>query len=1035
MKTYIVFIVFCLFSFNSFSQFITTWDVGSNFEINIPTFPGETYNYSVDWENDGVIDDTNITGDISHIYASGTTEVTVSITGTFPRIFIDNSIPERFEILSVDQWGNNPWTSMGSAFRGCSNMQILATDEPDLSAVTDCSLMFRSAHDVNGGLENWNVSNVEDFSFMFQSNQNFNGDISGWDTGSAIDMTQMFDKAFDFVQDISSWDVADVTSMFGMFFQCPIDQNLGDWNISSAPDMTSMFFFASISIENYDLTLKGWESQNIAGITLGASGAKYCNSKFERDELVANGWTITGDSESCGTNDFVTTWNTTNVGPSDDNQITIPASILATYSYDVDWDNDGTYDEYGITGSATHTFPTSGLQTIRIKGEFPRIYFAGSNDRLKLISIDQWGSMDWSHMTDAFMGCDNMNITATDAPDLSNVANMSSMLRACDNLTASIDHWDVSNVSNFNFCFAYSDNFNSPLSSWNVSNALFMREIFNSATSFNQNISNWDVSGVLDFASTFENATSMNQNLSGWDITSALTLTNMLSNSGFSVENYDEMLIAWNSNNPPSGLNFGATGLQWCNGDDARDELINNSGWTINGDSRYCLGDIATDPLELTVNRECNYINYSFIGFVDSGYTPAPTCGSGITDDMWFVVNVPSSSLLILDFNNTDDYIVSIYSGSSNGPLIDCYEITNGDNIKLEEDQISSGEDLYIQVYRTTAENDFEICAYDPQLNCTSAIIPMEEQFVTPILLQWDFTDIIAADSYNVYLGGNEPLGFIGNSTSLQIDIPLDSTKDERLMYWRAVPVRDGVESNNCTNSVYYNTAASSGTMVCSRAVYLKLDHETCNYNIVPSDVTNQGEILHITGLPDAAVLGNGTANVTIDGTAIPEVFSNPIIIDSYLTPTAVGRGCITEGYLSKSANCGEFGFDNDGDGIPFNEDNCPEISNVNQLDTDSDNIGDVCDNCISNANPSQSDYDENGIGDVCDTVGNLQTDNNVGVGIADPNFKLEVDGSLFINADPSSGALILKSADGSCWRMIATDNGNLNLVKTDCGS
>lgn len=85
----------------------------------------------------------------------------------------------------------------------------------------------------------------------------------------------------------------------------------------------------------------------------------------------------------------------------------------------------------------------------------------------------------------------------------------------------------------------------------------------------------------------------------------------------------------------------------------------------------------------------------------------------------------------------------------------------------------------------------------------------------------------------------------------------------------------------------------------------------------------------------------------------------------------------------------------------------------------DSDGLSDLCDNCPMVANNSQGDYDNNGVGDACDSTGNLMTSNNVGIGVANPNFKLEVDGSLFINADPSSGALIMKSADSSCWRML----------------
>lgn len=71
---------------------------------------------------------------------------------------------------------------------------------------------------------------------------------------------------------------------------------------------------------------------------------------------------------------------------------------------------------------------------------------------------------------------------------------------------------------------------------------------------------------------------------------------------------------------------------------------------------------------------------------------------------------------------------------------------------------------------------------------------------------------------------------------------------------------------------------------------------------------------------------------------------------------------------------------DDDNDGILDVDDNCPLISNSNQLDTDSDGEGDVCDtdddgdgildindNCPLIANADQADIDNDGIGDVCD--------------------------------------------------------------------
>jgi hypothetical protein len=57
---------------------------------------------------------------------------------------------------------------------------------------------------------------------------------------------------------------------------------------------------------------------------------------------------------------------------------------------------------------------------------------------------------------------------------------------------------------------------------------------------------------------------------------------------------------------------------------------------------------------------------------------------------------------------------------------------------------------------------------------------------------------------------------------------------------------------------------------------------------------------------------------------------------------------------------------DSDGDGVIDLLDNCPQVSNADQLDRDGDTVGDVCDNCPDTFNRLQGDYDGDGNGDEC---------------------------------------------------------------------
>ena len=62
---------------------------------------------------------------------------------------------------------------------------------------------------------------------------------------------------------------------------------------------------------------------------------------------------------------------------------------------------------------------------------------------------------------------------------------------------------------------------------------------------------------------------------------------------------------------------------------------------------------------------------------------------------------------------------------------------------------------------------------------------------------------------------------------------------------------------------------------------------------------------------------------------------------------------------------------DQDMDGIPDDQDNCPANANANQADGDGDGVGDACDNCPTNANADQANADGDVYGDACDAYPN----------------------------------------------------------------
>ena len=56
---------------------------------------------------------------------------------------------------------------------------------------------------------------------------------------------------------------------------------------------------------------------------------------------------------------------------------------------------------------------------------------------------------------------------------------------------------------------------------------------------------------------------------------------------------------------------------------------------------------------------------------------------------------------------------------------------------------------------------------------------------------------------------------------------------------------------------------------------------------------------------------------------------------------------------------------DRDGDGVPDDLDNCPDMMNTDQANEDLDEFGDVCDICPISANNADADHDN--VGDDCD--------------------------------------------------------------------
>lgn len=279
----------------------------------------------------------------------------------------------------------------------------------------------------------------------------------------------------------------------------------------------------------------------------------------ERHPII-NAIEILGEATNPATRPFVTTWKTDNSGISADNQITIPTNPSETYNYRVDW-GDGTLSR-NVAGDITHTYATPGIHTVSISGDFPRIRFAdglgGDFDSEKLLSVDQWGDLEWSSMEYAFTGCQNMDVLATDVPNLSKVNSMRSMFESCSSLVGNpnFNNWEVSNVTDTNRMFWGANIFNQDIGDWNVSNVNNMYLMFSGANIFNQDIGDWDVSNVTNMSNMFHGAASFNQDIGDWDVSNVTSmglgdLTGM-GNMFNRAESFNQDIGDWNVSNVTS---------------------------------------------------------------------------------------------------------------------------------------------------------------------------------------------------------------------------------------------------------------------------------------------------------------------------------------------------------------------------------------------------------------------------------------------------------------------------------------------------
>ena len=426
-------------------EFVFTWTTSTpNERVEIPIFEGQSadYAYNIEWGDSGPAFVGQV-GRASHVYVTQG-EYQVRISGNFPRIYFKDS-PHINQLISIDQWGEIPWTSMAGAFDGATNLAGQATDTPNLSNVTDMSNMFSNASSFNQAIGDWDVSNVTNMSNMFfeassfNNASSFNQAIGDWDVSKVTNMSDMFSNASSFNNAIGDWDVSKVTDMSNMFSNArAFNQAIGDWDVSNVPDMSGMFSNA----RSFNQAIGEWDVSNFTDMSGMFSNAHSFNQAI--GEWDVGNVTNMSDMffEATSFNQAIGEWDVGNV--TDMTQMFFEARA---FNQDIgDWDVSNVIDT--------------------------KLMFVNAPSFNQ--DIGKWDVSSVTNMTNMFSGAHAFN-QDIGGWDVSSVTSMGGMFGGATAFDQDLGDWDVGRVSNMSGILGGAplsvDNYDSLLTGWSTIDA------------------------------------------------------------------------------------------------------------------------------------------------------------------------------------------------------------------------------------------------------------------------------------------------------------------------------------------------------------------------------------------------------------------------------------------------------------------------------------------------------------------------------------------------------------------------------------
>ncbi len=606
-------LIFMLSSFEGFAQaspFITRWNLATagsgstQLSFRVATFG--IVNYT--WQQVGGLASGSgtfigTTATITGLPVYGIIDLSIAPTN-FQRINIGNGI-DKSRLIDVKQWGSVNWASMASAFYGCNNLNIKATDIPNLTGVTDMSSMFLGCTSLNGpaNINSWNTSTVANMSGLFWNAYSFNQNINSWNTASVTNMSYMFYYAKDFNQNIASWNTSAVTNMSNMFYYAQafnqninswttsavtnmsfifyhaqaFNQNINSWNTSAVTNMSYMFYYAQAFNQN----INSWNTSAVTNMYFMFSYAQAFNQDISSWNTSKVTTMIDMFSNASSFNQNIGNWNTSTV-----TNMSGMFNRASSFNQNISNWNTSTVTDMSNMFSNASAFNQniSSWITNAVTNLYGMFFYASSFNQ----DISSWNTSAVIFMTNmfAYASSFNQNIGSWNT---ANVTDMSSMFLGASSFNQNIGPWNTNNVTNMSGMFWEASNFNQNIASWNTTAVTDMYGMFYRASRFNQNIGFWNITSVTNISYMYSGASMFNQNIGSWNISNATNMIGIFYNSGINISNYDAILNAWNMAghiNKDLGNTFP---LKYCNATVARITLTTpissgGKGWTISGD-------------------------------------------------------------------------------------------------------------------------------------------------------------------------------------------------------------------------------------------------------------------------------------------------------------------------------------------------------------------------------------------------------------------------------------------------------------------